>query len=81
MKIHLRPLLVPMPPAPPPKPPLTAFQLQMQAEELTKTAQRQRGRLNKLFGAQKNPRDFDEDTNSETPERDHRSNRNLDYLA
>jgi hypothetical protein len=81
MKIHMRPPLPPLLPAPPPKPPPTVFQLEMQAEELIKTAQQQKGRLKKLHGARKNPRNLDEDTDSETHERDHRSNRNLDLLA
>jgi hypothetical protein len=53
----------------------------MQAEELIKTAQQQKGRLKKLHGARRNPRGLNEDTDSETHERDHRSNRNLDLLA
>jgi len=53
----------------------------MQAEELSKTAQQQRARLKKLHGGRKSPGDLDEDTDSETHERDHRSNRNLDFLA
>jgi hypothetical protein len=81
MKIHMRPPFPPMPPTSPPIPPPTAFQLEMQAEELTKTAQQQRARLKRLHGARKNSRDLNEDTDSETPERDHRSNRNLDFLA
>ncbi len=81
MKIHMRPPFPPMPPAPPPKPPPTALQLEMQAAELTKAAQQQKDRLKKLYGGRKNPRDLDEDANSETHERDHRSNRNLDFLA
>ena len=81
MKIHIRPPLLLTPPAPPPKPPPTAFQLEMQAEELTMTAQQQRARLKKLHGAQKSRRDLDEDADSETHMRDHRSNRNLDFLA
>jgi hypothetical protein len=70
-----------MPPAPPLKAPSTAFQLKIQAEELIKTAQQQKARLKKLYGARKNPRDLDEDTDSETQERDPRSNRNLDFLV
>ena len=70
-----------MPPAPSLKAPSTAFQLEIKAEELIKTAQQQKARLKKLYGARKNPRDLDEDTDSETQERDPRSNRNLDFLA
>jgi hypothetical protein len=81
MKIHMRPPLPPLLPAPPPKPPPTAFQLQMQTEELTKAAQQQKDRLKRLYGERRNRRDLDEDTDSETSERDHRSNRNLDFLA
>jgi len=81
MKIHMRPPLPPLLPAPPPKPPPTAFKLDMQTEELTKVAQQQKDRLKKLYGGRKNPGDLDEDTDSETQERDHRSNRNLDFLA
>jgi len=81
MKIHLRPPLAPPPPAPPPKPPPTAFQLEMRAEELTEAAQQQRARLKNLHGAQKSPQDLDDDADSETHDRDHRSNRNLDFLA
>jgi hypothetical protein len=81
MKIHMRPPLPTVPPTPPPKPPPTAFQLEMQASELIKTAQQQQTRLKKLYGARKNSRDLDEDSDSETHERDHRSNRNLDLLA
>jgi hypothetical protein len=81
MKIHMRPPLPTMPLAPPPKPPPTALQLEIQAEQLIKTAQQQQTRLKKLYGARKNRRDLDEDTDSETHERDHRSNRDLDFLA
>ena len=81
MKIHMRPPLPPLLPAPPPKPPPTVFQLEMQAEELIKTAQQQKARLKKLCGARKNPRDLDENTDSETQERDPRWSRNLDFLA
>jgi hypothetical protein len=81
MKIHIRPPLPAVPPLPPPKPPLTTFQLEMQAEELTKTAQQQQTRLKKLYGARKDPKDPDEDNDSETHKRDHRSNGNLDFLA
>ena len=56
MKIHMRPPLPPMLPAPPPNPSPTAFQLEMQAEELTKAAQQQKTRLKKLYGGRKNPR-------------------------
>jgi len=45
------------------------------------TAQQQRDRLKKLYGARKNPADLDEDADSETHERDRRSNRNLDFIA
>jgi hypothetical protein len=81
MKIHMRPPLPPLLSAPPPKPPPTAFQLQMQAEELTKAAQQQKDRLKKLYGRRNTPGDLDEDTDSETHERDHRSNGNLDFRA
>jgi hypothetical protein len=53
----------------------------MEAEELTKAAQQQQIRLRKLYGARKDPRDLDEDNDSEPHKRDHRSNRNLDFLA
>ena len=82
MKIHMRLPFLPMPPAPPPTALATAIQLEMQAEELTKTAQQQQTRLKKLFGARKNSRDLDDDTDSEKHEQDHRSNRNpVDFLA
>jgi len=81
MKIHMRPPLLFAPPAPPPKAPPTVFQLELQAEELMTTAQQQRDRLKKLYGARKNPADLDEDADSETHERDRRSNRNLDFIA
>ena len=81
MKIHMRPPLPLMPLEPPPKALPTAFQLEMQAEVLTKTAQQQQTRLKKLYGARKNRRDLDEDADSEKHERDRRSNRNLDFLA
>jgi hypothetical protein len=81
MKIHARPPFPPMPPTAPPIPPPTAFQLKMQVEELTKTAEEQRARLKKLHGPRKNSQDLNGDTDSETYERDHRSNRNLDFLA
>ena len=55
MKIHMRPPFPPLLPAPPPKPPPTAFQLEMQAEELTKVAQQQKDRLKKLYGGRKTP--------------------------
>ena len=77
----MRPPFPFMPPAPPLKAPSTAFQLAIKAEELIKTSQQQKARLKKLYGARKNPRDLDEDTDSETQERDPRSNRNLDFLA
>ncbi len=81
MKIYMRPPLPPLLPAPPPKPLPTVFQLQMQAEELTKAAQQQKDRLKKPYGRRNAPGDLDEDTDSETQERDYRSNRNLDFLA
>ncbi|HZL41060.1 MAG TPA: hypothetical protein VFC45_12375 [Pseudolabrys sp.] len=81
MKIHMRSPLLFAPPAPPPKAPPTVFQLELQAEELMTTAQQQRDRLKKLYGARKNPADLDEDADSETHERDRRSNRNLDFIA
>lgn len=81
MKIHMRAPLPPLLPAPQPKPPPTAFQLDMQAEELTQVAQQQKDRLKNLYGGRKNPRDLDDDTESETQEHDHRSNRSLDFLA
>jgi hypothetical protein len=81
MKIHMRPPIQFMPPAPPPKAPPTAFQLAMQGEELIKTAQQHRTRLKKLYGAWKNPRNLDEDADSETDERDSRPKRNLNFLA
>ena len=82
MKIHMRPPLPPVPPAPPPKTPPTAIQLEMQAEELTKTAQQQQTRLKKLYRARKDGEDLGEDTDSEKHEQDHRSNRNpVDFLA
>ena len=81
MKIHMQPPLPFMPSAPPPKAPPTAFQLAMQAEELFKTAQQQRTRLKKLYGAWKNPGDLDEDADLETHERDHHANRNVAFLA
>ncbi len=81
MKIHMRPPLPALLPAPPPKLPPTAFQLNMQAEELTKVAQQQKDRLKKLYAGQKNRGDVDEDADSETQVRDYSSNRNLDFLA
>jgi len=81
MKIHVRPPLPPLLPAPPPKPPPTAFQLEMQAQELTKAVQQQNDRLKKLYRGRKKPGDLDEDADSDTYERDHRSNRNLDFIA
>ena len=58
MKIHMRPLPT-MSLATPPKPPPTAFQLEIQTEQLIKTAQKQQTRLKKLYGAHKNRRDLD----------------------
>jgi hypothetical protein len=81
MKIHMRPPLLFAPPAPPPKGPPTVFQLEVQAEELVTTAQQQKDRLKKLYGARKNPADSDEDAESDPRERDYRSNRNLDFIA
>ncbi len=81
MKIHTRPPLPPLLPPPPPKPPPTAFQLAMQAEELTKAAQQQKDRLKKLFGGRKRPEDTDDNTDSDMHGRDRRSKRNLDFLA
>lgn len=83
MKIHMRPPIPFLPPAPPPKSAPTAFQLAMQGEELIKTAQQQRTRLKKLYGAWKNPGDLDEDEapDSENCKRNHRSNRKLDFLT
>lgn len=81
MKIHMRPPLLFALPAPPPKAPPTLFQLEVQAEELITTAQQQRDRLKKLNGPRKNPEDLDEDANSEPHDRDHRSNRNFDFIA
>jgi hypothetical protein len=57
------------------------FSLEIQAEELTRTAQQQQTRLKKLYGAHKNREDLDEDTESEKHERDHRQKRDLDFLA
>jgi hypothetical protein len=81
MKIHMRPPIPFMPPAPPPKAPPTAFQLAMQSEELNKVAQQQRARLKKLYGAWKSPRNLDQDTDSETDERDRHPKQNLNFLA
>jgi hypothetical protein len=81
MKIHMRPPIPFMPPAPLPKAPPTAFQLAMQGEELIKIAQQQRTRLKKLYGAWKNPRDLGEDADPETGERDRRPKQNLNFLA
>ncbi len=81
MKIHMRPPLPPMPPAPPPKPLPTMFSLEMQAEELTRAAQQQQTRLKKLYGARKNRQDLDEDTDLEKHKRDHRQDKDLDFLA
>ena len=81
MKIHMRLPFLPMPPAPPPTALATAIQLEMQAEELTKTAQQQQTRLKKLYDARKNRRDLDDDTDSEKHKRGHRWNRDLDFLA
>lgn len=78
MKIHMR-LLPPMPFVPPPKPPPTAFQLEMQAEELV--TQQQKARLKKQFSAQRTGRNLDEDTDSENGDAGLRSNRNFDVLA
>ena len=75
----MRPPLPPMPPAP--KPPPTAFQLAIQAEEMTQVAQQQQTRLKKLYGARKDRSQSDEDTDSEKDERDRHSNRTLDFLA
>ncbi len=80
MKIHMR-LLPPMPFVPPPKPPPTAFQLEMQAEELVNAAQQQKARLKKQFSAQRNGRNWDADTDSENGDAGLRSNRNLDVLT
>ena len=81
MKIHMRPPLPLMPLEPPPKALPTAFQLEMQAEVLTKTAQQQQTRLKKLYRERKNPKDLDEDTDSGKRLRDRHPNRNLDLLA
>jgi hypothetical protein len=81
MKIHMRPPIPFMPPALPPKAPPTAFQMVMQGEELIKTAQQQRTRLKRLYGALKNPLDLDEDTDSETDKRDRHPKRKLNFLA
>jgi hypothetical protein len=81
MKIHMRTPLPTMPLASPPKPPPTAFQLEIQAEQLIKTAQQLQTRPKQLYGARKNRRDLDEDIDSETHELNHRSNRDLDFLA
>jgi hypothetical protein len=81
MKIHMRPPLPALLPAPPPKPPPAAFQFEMQAEEFNKSAQQQKDRLKKLYGERKTPGDLDDDGGSEMRQRDHRSSRNLDLLA
>jgi hypothetical protein len=81
MKIHMRPPVLPLPPAPQPKAPPTAFQLAMQGEELIKTAQQQRTRLKKLYGAWKSSEDLDDGTDTEADERDRDPKQNLDFLA
>ena len=81
MKIHMRPPLATLPLAPLPKLPPNAYRLEMQAGELTKVAQQQKDRLKKLYRVRKNSGDLDEDTDSESQERDHRSKRNLNLLA
>jgi hypothetical protein len=83
MRIHMRPPLAYTPPAPPPKQPPTAIQLQMQAEQLTETAQLQKARLRKLNGARRNRGDPDEEEgpDREKRERDRRSDRDIDFLA
>jgi len=77
MKIHMRPL----PPAPPPKPPTPSFWLEIQAEELVKTAQQQQTGLKRLYGARKNHQDLGEDTDSEKHALDHPSYLNLDFVV
>jgi hypothetical protein len=81
MKIHMRPPLPPMPLPPPPKAAPTPFELEMQAEELTRASLQQQERLKKLFGERKNRRDSDEDADSEEHQRGHHSKGNLDFLA
>ena len=81
MRVHTHPPLPLVQLAPPPKPAPTAFQLEMQAEELTRTAQQHQTSLKKLYGARKDRPDLDEDTDSEKDNRDRRPSRNLDLLA
>jgi hypothetical protein len=81
MKIYMRPPLPPMLLPPPPKAVPTPFELEKQAEELTKASLQQQARLKKLFGERKNPGDPDEDADLEKQQRGHHSKRNLDLLA
>ena len=81
MKIHLRPPLPILPPTPALKPPATTIQLEMQANALIKTSRQQQNRLNTLYGARKDPRDSDEDMDSEPDEQDQHGKKNLDFFA
>jgi hypothetical protein len=81
MKIHIRPPVPPIPYTPIPKAPPTEFWLEMEAEELIKNAQQQRDRLKKLHGAWTNRQNTNEDAESETPEQNQRSQRNLELLV
>ncbi|HTT46817.1 MAG TPA: hypothetical protein VMG39_02330 [Pseudolabrys sp.] len=77
MKIHPHPPLPPPLPQLQPKPP-TPFAVALKTEELLETAQQQRVRLRKLFGARK-----DQPGSDEAGEEDAgaSSNRHLDFLA
>lgn len=81
MKIHMRPLSLYMPSPQLPKPLPTVVQLQIRAEELTRTAQRQKARLKRLYGPRKEGQELDDD--GDPDERQHRSpsNKNLDFLV
>jgi hypothetical protein len=79
MKIHPHPPLIPPLPQPP-KPP-TPVAVAVKTEELIETAQQQRARLKKLFGARKNKAEPEDDRGSQGNEAGTSSNRILDVLA
>lgn len=79
MKIHMRPPLPPPLPPPPPRLP-TPVAVALKTEELIETAQQQRTRLKKLFGARRDQPGPDEDADEE--DAGSSSNRHhLDFLA
>jgi len=81
MKIHMRPLALYMPSPQLPKPMPTTAQLQIRAEELTRTPQQQKARLKRIYDPRNKGEEPDDDGNPSEREHGSSSNKNVDFLA